>query len=125
MWLNSKEILRQFLFHRLPEKLKIEKSDIGSNQISKKKVLSHCSGSSYQLPVTELVNKLHASVNQMIILLAESHSEPAESTQPHQTQLLSKIHPILRTSFLLIPRSEALLEKLTVYQLVKKFLALS
>jgi hypothetical protein len=79
----------------------LNKSDIGSNQISKKMFPSRCSGSSYQLPATELIYKLHASVNQMIILFAESHLEPAESTPSQQTQLLSKIHPVLRTSYLL------------------------
>ena len=91
----------------------------------KKKLLSRCSGYLYQLPVTELMNKLDASVNQMIILLEESHPEPAEFTPPHETQIFSKIHPILRTSYLLIPRSEVLLEKVIVSQLVQKFPALS
>jgi hypothetical protein len=36
MWLNLKEIIRKRPFHKRPEKLKIDKSGIGSNQISKK-----------------------------------------------------------------------------------------
>ena len=36
--MNLKEIIRKCPFHKLPEKLKIDKSDIGSNQISKKEV---------------------------------------------------------------------------------------
>jgi len=51
-------------------------------------MLSRCSGSSYQLPVIELKNKLDASVNEMITLLAESYLEPDESSPPHQTQIL-------------------------------------